>query len=482
MPRVLRVATFRFAALYVAVFAVSATALGLMVFFETRSALQEQMVARVEAEMAFLKAEFRTGGKDHLLAVITTRGRGATALDYLVEDSAGTHLVGEMPAQARLQPGWVLIDVPQASEDGDQPEQVRALVSDLGGGLLLAVGDDLGQLTEVEEAIGSAFVWTVGLAALLGIGGGVLLSRAFLNRVDAIARTAEAIIGGDLARRVPVRGTGDDLDRLAGTLNRMLDRIGTLMDSLRQVSSDVAHDLRTPLTRLYQRLEDAQAHARSLPDYKLAVAAALVEAEKLLETFSALLRIAQVEGASPRAGFRDVDLSEVAEAVADAYRPDTEEAGHRLGANIAPGVRVRGDQELLTQALANLVENALRHTPPGTCITIGLAGALGTGTRLTVLDDGPGVSAADLPRLVDRFYRGERSRTTPGNGLGLSLVSAVADLHGASLSLTAAQPGMLITLMFPSVGNRLSLLGPEREPRSSVKPDQPQSVSTTVAG
>ncbi len=482
MPRLLRVATFRFAALYVAVFSVSAMALGLTVFFETRSALQEQMAARVEAETAFLKGEFRTGGRDHLLAVITTRGRGATALDYLVEDRAGTRLVGEMPAQARLQPGWVIIDVPQASEDGGRPERVRALVSDLDGGLLLAVGDDLGQFTEVEEAIGSAFIWTVGLAALLGIGGGVLLSRAFLNRVDAIARTAEAIIGGDLARRVPVRGTGDDLDRLAGTLNRMLDRIGALMDSLRQVSSDVAHDLRTPLTRLYQRLEDAQAHARSMPEYKLAINAALAEAERLLETFSALLRIAQVEGASPRAGLRDVDLSAVAEAVADAYRPDAEDAGHRMGANIAPGVMVRGDQELLTQVLANLVENALRHTPPGTCITIGLTGAAGTGAQLMVQDDGPGVSASDLPRLVDRFYRGERSRTTPGNGLGLSLVSAVADLHGASLSLSPAQPGLLVMLIFPSVGRRFGFLGPEHDQAPSTKPDQPQSVSTTVAG
>jgi signal transduction histidine kinase len=163
-----------------------------------------------------------------------------------------------VPATPGLAPGWTTIEVPQASEDGGRPERVRALVSDFEDGVLLAVGGDLRQIDNLEKAIATAFLWTIGLAAMLGIVGGVLLSRTFLRRVDAISRTAEAIIDGDLTRRVPTHGTGDDLDRLAATLNHMLDRIGILMDSLRQVSSDVAHDLRTPLTRLYQRLEGAR--------------------------------------------------------------------------------------------------------------------------------------------------------------------------------------------------------------------------------
>jgi signal transduction histidine kinase len=248
---------------------------------------------------------------------------------------------------------------------------------------------------------------------------------------------------------VATRGTGDDLDQLASTLNRMLDRIEVLMDSLRQVSSDVAHDLRTPLSRLYHRLEDARTHARSVADYESAIDAALGEAERLLETFSALLRIAQVEGASPRAGFRDVDLTAVTEAVCDAYRLDAEAAGHQLAAMVSQGVTVSGDQELLTQALANLVENALRHTPSGTCISVRLTGDSQAGVLLSVEDDGPGVAVADLPRLTDRFYRAERSRTTSGNGLGLSLVSAVAELHGAKLSLDAMEPGLRVSLSFP---------------------------------
>ena len=447
--RLFRTTSFRLAALYVGVFAVSALVLGAVVFLTARSALEQQMTARIGTEMTFLQDEFRGGGLDRLLAVVRSRGRGISALDYLVQDTAGAHLAGEMPTVPALRPGWLTIDVPDATEDGDRPERVRALVVQVPQGPLLAVGDDLGRIADVEEAIATALAWTVGLAVLLGVGGGVLLSRAFLNRVDAIARTAEAIIEGDLGRRVPVRGTGDDLDRLAGTLNRMLDRIGTLMDSLRQVSSDVAHDLRTPLSRLYQRLEDARLHARTMADYDSAVEAAVREAEGLLETFSALLRIAQVEGASPRAGFRDVDLSAIVDAVADAYRLDAEDAGHRLTASVSPAIVVRGDQELLTQAAANLVENALRHTPPGTTIGVTLSGDAANGASLTVEDDGPGVPADDLTRLTHRFYRGERSRTSPGNGLGLSLVAAVAELHGAPLHLENGRPGLRATLRFP---------------------------------
>jgi signal transduction histidine kinase len=447
----LRTASFRFTALYIAVFAGSALVLGGAVFLAARSALEQQMTARIGTEAAFLREEFRTGGLDRLVAVVRSRGRGAIALDYLVQDGTGAHLIGEMSAVGpTLRPGWVTVEVPEAAEDGGRPEQVRALVSDLGDGLLLAVGDDLGRIGEVEESVTTAFGWTVGLVALPGIGGGALLSRAFLARVDAISRTAEAIIEGDLSRRVPVRGTGDDLDRLAGTLNRMLDRIGALMESLHQVSSDVAHDLRTPLSRLYQRLDDARTHARSIGEYEAAVDGAVREAEGLLDTFAALLRIAQVEGASPRAGFRDVDLSAVAEVVADAYRPDAEEAGHRLVAEVASGMALHGDGELLTQALANLVENALRHTPPGTQITVRLSRPAGAGICLAVEDDGPGVAPEDLPRLWHRFYRGERSRTTPGNGLGLSFVAAVADLHGAKLRISNAEPGLWVSLLFPA--------------------------------
>src|SRR6185437_16082575 len=197
----------------------------------------------------------------------------------------GVRLAGEIPATDGMRPGWATISLVEASENDGQPEGLRELVTDLGQGLTLAVGDDLNRITEVEEAIAKAFVWAMGLAVLLGIGGGALVSRTALTRVDAISRSAEAIIEGDMTRWMPIRGTGDDLDRLAATLNRMLDRITILMESLRQVSADVAHDLRTPLSRLYQRLEGARTHARSLAEYEAAVDGAAKEAEGLLETF-----------------------------------------------------------------------------------------------------------------------------------------------------------------------------------------------------
>lgn len=451
LPKVFGTASFRLAGLYILVFLISSLVMGATVFFVARLALQRQMETRIATEAAFLQEEYRAGGLDRLLSLVRLRGRGASALDYLVQDEAGRHLVGEMPSAAGIPAtGWVTLTTPQATEDGGRPERVRALVSDLGDGLVLGVGDDLHGIHAVEESIGTAFAWTVGLMVLLGVGGGALLSRTFLAKVDAISRTVEAIIDGDLSRRVIVRGTSDDLDRLAMTLNRMLDRIGILMESLRQVSTDVAHDLRTPLTRLYQRLEEARSRARSAAEYQVAIDAALRETEGVLETFSALLRIAQVEGASPKLGFSAVDLSLVADAVADAYQLDAEEAGHHLVAQVMPGVVIHGDQELLTQALSNLVENALRHTPAGTRITIRLVEDAATGPALTVEDDGPGVLRPDLPHLTRRFYRAERSRTTPGNGLGLSLVAAVADLHGAALDLDDAKPGLRVRLSFPA--------------------------------
>ncbi len=447
VPRLLRVASFRFAALYVVVFAASALVLGATVFFQARSALQQQMTARIENEVGLLTEGYRSYGLPHLIQAVAERERGGGTLDYLLQNAAGARLAGSMPDMAGLKPGWTTIAVPLATDDPDGSKRIRALTTDLGGGVLLAVGHDQRQIEKLEDAVTRALVWTVGVAGALGIAGGALVSHAFLRRVDMIARAAETIIGGDLGRRVPLRGTGDDFDRLAGTLNRMLDRIAVLMDSLRQVSADVAHNLRTPLTRLYQRLEDMRAHARST-EHGASIDAALAEAQALLETFSALLRIAQVEGGSPRSRFARVDFSALVERVADAYRLDAEQGGHQLISTIARDLFVSGDQELLTQAVANLVENALRHTPAGTRIDVCLQDR-GEAGVLTIEDDGPGVAEAELPRLTDRFYRGQHSLTAPGNGLGLSLVSAIAELHGATLRLSAMSLGFRATMVIP---------------------------------
>lgn len=269
--------------------------------------------------------------------------------------------------------------------------------------------------------------------------------------MDAISRTAEAISGGDLTLRIPLRGTGDELDRLAETLNRMLDRIGQLMESVREVSNNIAHDLRTPLSRLGQHLEDARVQARSTADHQRALDLAKSEVEALLSTFAALLRIAQVEAGAQRAAFQSVDLSGVVATVAEAFAPSAEEEGRTLLAEVAAGITVYGDRELLTQMLVNLVENALRHTPIGTQVKLSLS-AHAQRAVLIVEDNGPGIPAAERQNVLRRFYRMDHSRTTPGSGLGLSLVAAVAELHSAATHLEDACPGLRIGVTFGAPG------------------------------
>ncbi len=443
-PRLFRTAIVRLAALYGALFGVSVIVLGVVVFLTADAALKSQMDRHLNAEAQALALDFAAGGRDRLAGAVRARAaiRGAGALDYGLTGPDGRLLAGDL----RLPPGaegrLTLPARPAGGEEqGEQDNAaLRVLALRLADGSVLAVGDDLGRIDDVQEAILRAFAWALAATLALGAGGGVALGAGFLRRIDAITRTAEAIIAGDLRRRITLRGTGDDLDRLAGTLNRMLDRIGALMDSLRQVSADIAHDLRTPLARLRQRLETARDDA--------AIEAAVAEVDAILETFSALLRIAEIEAGARRAAFRPVDLAEIAAPVTEAFAPAAEDAGRRL-VLAAPGgqAMVQGDRGLLTQLLANLVENALHHTPPGTKITIGVDPR---GPLLSVADDGPGVPAAERENVLRRFYRLERSRTSAGSGLGLSLVAAIADLHGARVTLGDNAPGLVVRVAFGS--------------------------------
>ena len=456
LPRVLRTTSFRFAAVYVLLFVASAFVLGTVVFIVARQAMLRQMTVRIDGEVALLETEYRQKGLAGLIAIVESRERGVAALDYLVQAADGHRLAGAIPPIG-VRTGWFDVTINEERDGKTAIEKLRAKGLHFDDGLALAVGDDIDRVADVEETILRAFAVAIGATVFLGALGGLLLSRAFLKQVDAITRTAEAIIDGNLSRRIPIEGTGDDLDHLAGTLNRMLDRIAALMESLKQISSDIAHDLRTPLSRLLQRLEEACASARSLAEYEEAVEAAAGEANDILGTFAALLRIAQVEGGERRASFRDVDFTKVADAVTDAFLPVAEDERHALQTQIEPDVVVRGDKELLSQLLVNLIENALRHTPPGTKIVLSLRRHANGNIELAVRDNGPGVPISERSRIVERFYRCERSRTTEGNGLGLSLVAAVADLHGATLRLEDAGPGLLVTTLFrPVFAKRLN--------------------------
>ncbi len=450
LPRLLRTATFRLSALYAILFGACVLLLGAAAFWSTRAALEKQLTRRIEAEMMLLEQEFRARGIDGLVAQVQQRARVKGTLDYFVVDPAGKRLAGDLPAGSDGL-GWVEYDTGPdgAVEQGEENEHVRVLVRQLDGGFRVGVGEDLEQVGELEETLLGILASALGIVLVLGVGGGLLLSAAFLRRVDMITRTADAIIDGDLSRRIERTGSGDDFDHLSATLNAMLDRIEGLMENLRQVSSDIAHDLRTPLSRLRQDLEEAQKRELTAAEFSRVVEGAVAEADVLLETFSALLRIAQIEAGTRRSAFRPVDLSEVLRTVVEAYAPAIEESRRTLRAEIADGVQVNGDRGLLSQLFVNLVENALHHTPSGTAITLRLSHQ-GAGALAEVADTGPGIPPEERAKVFRRFYRLERSRTTPGSGLGLSTVAAIVELHHAAIELSDNGPGLRVVIRFPA--------------------------------
>jgi signal transduction histidine kinase len=431
--------------LYAILFGGCVLLLGVAAFWSTRSALEKQLTRRIEAEMTLLEQEFRQNGIDALIGTVEQRTRITGNLDYFVIDAAGMRLAGDLPITDQLG----LVDLNASNSNSGENESVRMLVQKLDGGFRLGVGEDLEQAGEMEETFLGILAVALGIVLVLGIGGGLLLGMAFLRRVDMITQTADAIIEGDLSRRIARTGSGDDLDHLSATLNVMLDRISGLMENLRQVSNDIAHDLRTPLSRLRQDLEEAQKRELTPADFKRVIEGAVAEADVLLETFSALLRIAQIEAGTRRSAFRAVDLSDVLRTVAEAYAPAVEESGRTLRAEIAADVQVTGDRGLLSQLFVNLVENALHHGPPRTTIALRLSAQSG-GVVAEVADDGPGIPADERAKVFRRFYRLERSRTTPGSGLGLSTVAAIAELHHAAIALVDNAPGLRVVIRFPA--------------------------------
>jgi signal transduction histidine kinase len=299
------------------------------------------------------------------------------------------------------------------------------------------------------------------------VAGGLLLSHSFLKRVDTIRTTAQAIVSGNLGSRIPLGGTNDNFDLLAAILNDMLDRIEALMESMIQVSNDIAHALRTPLTRLQQKLEAAQSEVKDNPSYETAIDAVRLEAKNLLEIFSALLRIAQIEGGSRQSGFGEIDLTELFVRVTDAFSDLAEDQGKTLVAEIEPSLRTWGDRELLAEMVANLVDNAIRHTPIGARVEISLVRDH-SHIVASVSDNGFGVPKEDRDRIFQRFFRLERSAKIQGTGLGLSLVAAVAGLHRIQVSVEDRAPGLSIKMRFDAVIPPIRKLTLERRPREFI--------------
>lgn len=325
----------------------------------------------------------------------------------------------------------------------------------LGRGILLRdgayafVGRNLDSLEEARQQVLTAFAIVLGTSLLLAGIGGIVLSRSFVQRLDAITATCRSIMSGRLNDRIPAKGTRNELDQLAASINAMLDRIEALMESLKQVTNDIAHDLRTPLAHLRYQLEGVRSEGTCIQDYEIAVDRAIEESDTLLAVFSALLRIAQVEAGARQAGMQDVDFATLMDRVACLYRPLMEDTLHPFATRVEDGLRLRGDPQLLIQLFSNLLDNAIRHTPHGAEILL-CAQKTETGIAVSVEDRGEGIPPEDRSRVFRRFFRREKSRTMPGSGLGLALVAAVVELHAATIRLEDNGPGLRAVVTFPA--------------------------------
>jgi signal transduction histidine kinase len=457
--RLLRSTGFRMALLYAALFAFSSLVLFGVLYWQTAGYIERQIRDIINAESQSLTARYQHGGLAELQTAIRHRlsGRSRASL-YLLRDPQGSVLESNLPTISVAQ-GWAEFRAPgNDDETGDRQDGAGDLVVGRGtrltDGSFLFVGQNPHQLEEIRELLVDAFVWALGAMLVLAAMGGAVVGAGALRRVDAINRVAGEIVQGDLPRRIPLRGTNDELDVLSHHLNQMLDRIQSLMEGMRQVTNDIAHDLRTPLGRLRQRLEGARREAATITEYQHSVEQAIDETDEILETFGALLRIAQIESGSRRARFRTVDLRKVMDTVVEAYVPIAEESGHDLCGELPAGVTVQGDRELLMQLFANLIDDALQHTPPGSRIELSLNDTRGRPVA-TVCDTGPGIPEGARTKVLQRFYRLEASRSTPGSGLGLSLVAAIVDLHSIELHLGDNQPGLCVRLDFPERGKAL---------------------------
>ena len=444
LSRILRSASFRLTLIYAALFVVSAAVLFGTVYVQATNAMQNDMQAVLRTEALQLAEIHRRAGllgvADQITRRMNFRTRGP--IYYLLEAPTQQVVVGNLPG---MPPVNGVVDFVHDDSSGvlaNARSKLTGYGITLPDGSFILVAQDASRLIDMQHAIESAFAVGAAVTLFLAIAGGMLLGSGFLRRIDTIGRTSRAIMAGDLSARIPVRGTNDEIDQLVAGLNAMLDRIQHLMEGLRQVSNDIAHDLRTPLGRLRQRLEDVREHATTTAEYAAAADASIAEADQLLETFSALLRIAQIEAGAQKSGFADVDLSEVARQVGDAYGPSAEDSQHRLDLSIEPGITIRGDRQLLAQMMSNLMENALAHTPSGSTVSL----ALIKGPQITVADNGPGIPAEERERVFDRFYRLDRSRTTTGSGLGLALVKAIASLHGLAIKLEDRKPGLAVII------------------------------------
>ena len=451
--KLLRSSTFRLAALYLALFVLSVGALLGYVYWNTAVLLERQTDETIRTEVQALADQYRLRGLNGIIDTIRRRSSDDSGAVYLLTSPSGERVAGNLdnlPAIPRDDANW--IEFPLKVEKGQLSENhvARAFYTQLAGGFELVVGRDVAALRQFATIIRQTIFYALAIALVLGLGGGLLMSRNFLKRVDAITEASRSIMAGNMAGRMPVAGSNDELDRLALALNEMLEQIESLMAGMKEVSSNVAHDLRTPLTRIKARVEAALRSGEE-QDYRQALEDTVDDSDRMLETFNALLSIARAEAGQSRSGLAAIDASTIIDDVVELYAPIAEEEGGRLFSDVTPGLTMLADRQLLAQALTNLVDNALKYGAADSARPdVRVSGAIeGDRVVITVADRGCGIAPEDRTRVTERFVRLDASRTKPGNGLGLSLVSGVMKLHRGTLLLEDNAPGLAAKLVLP---------------------------------
>ena len=455
LGKLLRTTAFRLALAYLLVFATLSTVVLAYVAWHANALIAGQLNATVDAEITGLAEQYRQGGIRKLVAVVDERSnRSSQGSLYLLTTFQGDVLAGNLqaiPGASLAEAGEREIPYQRVGENEVAPYPAVVRVFVLPGGYRLLVGRDTEERERLSAVIANAVQWSLGLVVVLGLAGGVFVARRVLKRLDAMTETSRTIMAGDLSGRLAVTGSDDEFDRLAQATNAMLDRINELMAGLKEVSDNIAHDLKTPLTRLRNRAEAALRTAHGDDEWQAAMEQIIAESEGMIRIFDALLLIARAESGGARGQIGEVDAAEVARGVAELYEPLAEERGASLTVDAPGSIRVLGNRELIGQVVANLVENALNYGAsegrPGE-VTVS-ASASETEARIAVADRGPGIPAQDRPRAMERFVRLDTSRSRPGSGLGLALAAAVARLHGGTLTLEDNAPGLRAVLSLP---------------------------------
>jgi signal transduction histidine kinase len=459
---------FRLALAILLLSAVGAGIVLAVIAWQVVSVVDGEIARTIDAESQGLIDTFDNAGIRRLEAAIEARTREPGASLYLLTNPIGEPLAGnveQIPAEVLLHRGFLPI-IYRGSGSSDRGRQALVGVYILPGGFRLLIGHDLGDRARIGKVMVRALAISLVFFAVLGAVGALFVARRVLKRIDDMNISAHGIMAGDLTRRLPVSGSGDELDRLAEGLNEMLGRISELMEGLQEVSDNIAHDLRTPLTRLRNHAEAALAFGGDAATYRQALEKTIEESDQLIRIFNALLLIARAEAGGDMGPLQPFDVGEAARSVAELYEPIAEEEGVELTIRVDNGLTIRGNRELIGQAIANLVDNALKYGAPQKGIgdakpDVGItARRAGRSVVLTVADRGPGIAPADRARVLDRFVRLEGSRSRPGSGLGLSLAAAVARMHGGTVDLEDNQPGLRVRLTLPATDDRPQSLAP----------------------